>query len=85
LVRDTFNEKLIYRHGITPLDVSRRQTLRGTIEQVGSEFVLLTNKIGVDRHFGRTRFRLVFDNAGKFLRGYEMRMTSDEQVGWIEQ
>ena len=84
IIRQTFNDKNIYKPGVTPLDVSRKQNLRGFVEKVKSEYVL-TARTTMDSFFGRSRFRIFFNLEGTFLRGCELRLLSDDEVGWIEE
>ena len=84
IVRETFNPRCTYEHGVTPLDVSRTQGLRGEISKTSSGLVLVA-KTTLDKMFGKTRFQLFFDADGKFLRGFELRLSSNDKLGWIEQ
>ena len=84
IIRQTFNDKNIYKPGVTPLDVSRKQNLRGFVEKVKSEYVL-TARTTMDSFFGKSRFRIFFNLEGTFLRGCELRLLSNDEVGWIEE
>jgi hypothetical protein len=84
IIRKTFNSRSLYIHNVTPLDVAHKQTLRGTIKQMDSDFVLEA-KSSMSQTFQKSRFRFIFDTQGKFLRGYEYGLMQNEEIGWIEQ
>jgi hypothetical protein len=83
IIRNTFDLRSMYIHNVTPLDIAHKQTLRGSIKKVESEFILEA-KSSMNQTFQKSRFRFIFDTRGNFLRGFEYGLVKNEEIGWIE-